>query len=91
MIKLKNITLKNFLSVGGVTQAVNFEGQDLTLVLGENLDLGGNDAGSRNGVGKCLGLNTIIKIRNSQTGEILETTIGEFYNAQMVQQSRTKL
>lgn len=59
MIKLKNITLKNFLSVGGVTQAVNFENQDLTLVLGENLDLGGNDAGSRNGVGKTTLANAI--------------------------------
>lgn len=91
MIDLKHITLKNFLSVGNTTQAVSFDHQQLTLVLGENLDLGGNDAGSRNGVGKCLGLNTIIKIRNSQTGEVFETTIGEFYNAQMVQQSRTKL
>ena len=59
MIKLKSITLKNFLSVGGVTQAVSFLGQDLTLVLGENLDLGGNDAGSRNGVGKTTLANAI--------------------------------
>ena len=50
MISLKNITLRNFLSVGQVTQAVNFDRQDLTLILGENLDLGGD--GARNGTGK---------------------------------------
>jgi DNA repair exonuclease SbcCD ATPase subunit len=50
MIILKNITLRNFLSIGQVTQAVNFDKQDLTLILGENLDLGGD--GARNGTGK---------------------------------------
>ena len=50
MIVLKNITLRNFLSTGQVTQAVNFDRQELTLILGENLDLGGD--GARNGTGK---------------------------------------
>lgn len=50
MILLKNITLRNFLSIGAVTQAVNFDRQDLTLILGENIDLGGD--GARNGTGK---------------------------------------
>ena len=50
MIILKNISLRNFLSIGQVTQAVNFDRQDLTLILGENLDLGGD--GARNGTGK---------------------------------------
>jgi len=50
MITLKNITLRNFLSIGQVTQAVDFDRQDLTLILGENLDLGGD--GARNGTGK---------------------------------------
>ena len=49
-ITLKNITLRNFLSIGQVTQAVNFDRQELTLILGENLDLGGD--GARNGTGK---------------------------------------
>ena len=49
-ITLKNITLRNFLSIGQVTQAVSFDRQDLTLILGENLDLGGD--GARNGTGK---------------------------------------
>ena len=41
MFKLKNITVKNFMSVGNQTQAVNFNKDYLTLVLGSNLDLGG--------------------------------------------------
>ena len=50
MIILKNLTLRNFLSIGNVTQAVDLDKQDLTLILGENLDLGGD--GARNGTGK---------------------------------------
>ena len=59
MIKLKTLTVKNFMSVGNVTQAINFEGHDLTLVLGQNIDLGGDDAGSRNGTGKTTILNAL--------------------------------
>jgi DNA repair exonuclease SbcCD ATPase subunit len=50
MVTIKNITLRNFLSIGNVTQAVNFDKKDITLILGENLDLGGD--GARNGTGK---------------------------------------
>lgn len=50
MILIKNITLRNFLSIGQVTQAVDFDKKELTLILGENLDLGGD--GARNGTGK---------------------------------------
>lgn len=50
MILLKNLTLRNFLSTGQVTQAIDFDKKDLTLILGENLDLGGD--GARNGTGK---------------------------------------
>jgi DNA repair exonuclease SbcCD ATPase subunit len=45
------------MSVGNATQAVNFDRQDLTLVLGENLDLGGD--GSRNGTGKTTIINAL--------------------------------
>ena len=55
MIKIKNLTLKNFLSIGNATQAIDFNRNDLTLVLGNNLDLGSN--GSRNGTGKTSILN----------------------------------
>lgn len=57
MLTLKNVTMRNFLSIGNVTQTVELNKNGLTLVLGENLDLGGN--GSRNGVGKSSLLNAI--------------------------------
>ena len=57
MITLKDITIKNFMSVGNVTQAVRFTDNGLTLVLGNNLDLGGD--GSRNGTGKTTIINAL--------------------------------
>ena len=57
MIKIKNLTVKNFMSVGNQTQAVEFDKGHLTLVLGENLDLGGDDSGARNGTGKTTIIN----------------------------------
>ena len=57
MIHIKNLTVKNFMSVGNATQAINFDRRDLTLVLGENLDLGGD--GSRNGTGKTTIINAL--------------------------------
>jgi DNA repair exonuclease SbcCD ATPase subunit len=57
--KIKTITVKNFMSVGNQTQAVDFDKNHLTLVLGENLDLGGDDSGSRNGTGKTTIVNAL--------------------------------
>jgi len=45
------------MSVGAATQAIDFDRNDLTLVLGENLDLGGD--GSRNGTGKTTIINAL--------------------------------
>jgi len=45
------------MSVGAVSQSLRFDSGGLTLVLGENLDLGGS--GSRNGVGKTSIVNAI--------------------------------
>jgi len=59
MIKIKNLTVRNFMSVGNQTQAVNFAAENLTLVLGENLDQGGDDNGSRNGTGKTTIVNAL--------------------------------
>ena len=59
MFKIKTLTVKNFMSVGNSTQAVDFDKNLLTLVLGENLDLGGDDAGSRNGTGKTTIINAL--------------------------------
>jgi DNA repair exonuclease SbcCD ATPase subunit len=58
-IKIKNLTVKNFMSVGNQTQAVDFGREQLTLVLGENLDQGGDDSGSRNGTGKTTIVNAL--------------------------------
>ena len=58
-IKIKELTVKNFMSVGNQTQAVDFSKQHLTLVLGENLDMGGDDSGSRNGTGKTTIVNAL--------------------------------
>ena len=49
MVSLGKLTIKNFMSVGNLPQSVCLDSNDLVLVLGENLDLGGND--KRNGVG----------------------------------------
>jgi len=59
MIKIKDLTCKNFMSVGNQTQAVDFDKDNLTLVLGENLDQGGDDSGSRNGTGKTTIINAL--------------------------------
>ena len=45
------------MSVGNSTQGIDFDRQDLTLVLGENMDLGGD--GSRNGTGKTTIINAL--------------------------------
>lgn len=79
--RIKNITLKNFLSVGEVTQSVNFEGKDLVLVLGENLDQGGND--NRNGVGKSALVNALSyglfgqAMTNIRLGNLINKTNGK--------------
>lgn len=57
MITFKNITMKNFMSCGNVSQAISLDKNDLTLVLGNNIDLGGD--GSKNGVGKSVILNAL--------------------------------
>ena len=57
MLNIKNVSAKNFMSIGAQTQAVNFDQCQLTLVLGHNLDLGGD--GSRNGTGKTTIVNAL--------------------------------
>ncbi len=57
MVSLGKLTIKNFMSVGNLPQSVCLDSNDLVLVLGENLDLGGND--KRNGVGKSSILNAL--------------------------------
>jgi len=57
VLLIKTVTMRNFLSCGNVTQTVELNRNGLSLVLGENLDMGGN--GSRNGVGKTAILQAI--------------------------------
>lgn len=57
MLRIKNVSARNFLSIGAQTQAVNFDEAHLTLVLGHNADLGGT--GARNGVGKTTIINAL--------------------------------
>lgn len=57
MLRIHNITMRNFMSIGNVTQAVNLNRNNLTLVLGNNLDLGGD--GARNGTGKTTLINAL--------------------------------
>ena len=59
MLTIKTLTVKNFLSIGNQAQSINFQGKNLVLVIGENMDLGGDDAGARNGTGKTTIINAI--------------------------------
>lgn len=57
MIKFKELTIRNFLSVGNVTQSLALSDTSLCLVIGDNIDLGSN--GNRNGTGKTTIINAI--------------------------------
>ena len=59
MLIIKDFTVKNFMSVGNQAQAITFDNKHLVLVLGENMDLGGDDAGARNGTGKTTIINAL--------------------------------
>ncbi len=59
MLTIKELTVKNFMSVGNQVQAINFANKNLVLVIGENMDLGGDDAGARNGTGKTTIINAL--------------------------------
>lgn len=78
MIQLNGMTIRNFMSIGNVSQAIHFSKHDLVLVLGENMDLGGND--NRNGVGKAQPLYSKIKTPTGWTtmGDI---KIGDYVSA----------
>lgn len=50
MLKLKTLTIRNFLSMGNVTQAIRLDDHGLSLVLGHNSD--SNGGVTKNGAGK---------------------------------------
>lgn len=61
MLKFKNLTIKNFLSFGNVSQAINFKESEIYLIRGENLDINGVSGkdGSGNGTGKTAIINAL--------------------------------
>ena len=71
------------MSVGNQTQAVDFNKEQLTLVLGENLDQGGDDAGSRNGTGKTTIINALsyalygVALTNIRRNNLINKTNGK--------------
>jgi DNA repair exonuclease SbcCD ATPase subunit len=56
-LTLKKLTLRNFLSFGNKETVIPLDGDHITVILGENLDTGGED--SRNGVGKSAILDAL--------------------------------
>lgn len=50
MIKITNITIKNFLSFGNATQSISLDKNSMTLVMGSNTDANGET--TKNGAGK---------------------------------------
>ena len=71
------------MSVGNQTQAVDFSNRQLTLVLGENLDQGGDDSGSRNGTGKTTISNALsyalygVALTNIKRNNLINKTNGK--------------
>jgi len=78
MILFKRIAYRNFLSSGNTPTKINLTGETTTLIIGTN------------GSGKCFCINTKIRLRNKKTGEIIDTTVGEFYEAQEKQNDSRK-
>jgi len=56
MLKIKSLTLKNFMSFGNVEQNLSFDENILTLILGENRDISNinHTADEKNGTGKSV-------------------------------------
>ena len=83
MIKITKLTLKNFLSVGAVTLALNLDQHGLTLVLGSNTD--SNGGLTRNGAGKAQPLDCKIKtpfgwkrMGDMKVGDLVDTPSGRY-------------
>ena len=68
MITFKSVTSRNFLSCGNAPVTIQLNQHHTTAI------------SAANGQGKCFSINTLIKLRNSTTGEVVEMTIGEFYD-----------
>jgi ABC-type branched-subunit amino acid transport system ATPase component len=78
MIIFNKIKYKNILSTGNKFNEIDLDVAKTSLCIGKN------------GEGKCVYINTPIKVRNIKTGEIISTTIGEFYELQEKQIKQRK-
>jgi len=67
MIKFEVVRFKNFGSFGNTVTEIALDKNKTTLICGNN------------GSGKCLYIHTKVRLRNRQTGEVFDTTIGEMY------------
>jgi hypothetical protein len=76
MIIFKKVRAKNFLSVGNQFLDYDLNNEHLTCVKGNN------------GSGKCLSYLAKIRLHNKVTGEVIETTIGEFYEARVDERNK---
>lgn len=76
MIIFKTLKYKNILSTGNKMNTIELNAAKTNLLIGPN------------GQGKCVYINTPIRVRNKKTGEIFNTTIGEFYESQKKQNER---
>lgn len=68
MIQFNKIKYKNILSVGNQFIEVDLNSHRTTMLRGTN------------GQGKCLSENTKIRLKNKKTGEIIETSICDFFD-----------
>lgn len=81
MLKINKVSMRNFISIGNQLQEVSLSRDGLTLILGENLDVGG--ASSRNGVGKSSLLQAIsfglygIPLSNIKKDNLVNSTNGK--------------
>ena len=76
--------MKNFYSIGNITQKVTVQDQTTTLIMGDNVDYGDSESGTiRNGVGKAQPLSAKIRVANGwktmgdiKVGDIVMTPEG---------------
>lgn len=78
MIKFSKVRAKNFLSVGNYWMEFDLDKDHMTCLRGLN------------GQGKCVSGGSRVKLKNKITGEILETSIEEFYEVQKEQNHTRK-
>lgn len=69
MIIFKKVRAKNFLSIGNQFVDYDLNSDHLSVIKGAN------------GCGKCVTGSSKIQLRNKTTGEVIEMTVGEFYDS----------